>query len=76
MLESHRRTHLISERRKRTVTIDITEREQALLSEAVTRYILTVSEASGTVSMDDKAYNAARKFKTELQNLNTKICSA
>lgn len=58
------------------MTIDITEREQALLSEAVTRYILAVSEASGTVAMDDKAYNAARKFKTELQNLNTKICNA
>lgn len=58
------------------MTIDITEREQALLSEAVIRYILAVSEASSTVSMDDKAYNAARKFKSELQRLNTKICNA
>lgn len=58
------------------MTIDITEREQALLSEALIRYTLAVSEASGTVCMDNAAYNAARKFKSELQNLNTKICNA
>lgn len=58
------------------MTIDINDREQALLSEALTRYILAVSEASGAVCMDDAAYNAARKFKAELQKLNTKICNS
>lgn len=76
MLEPHRLPHLISERRKRTVTIDITELEQALLSEAVTRYILAVSEASNTLCMDDSAYKAAKKFIIELQRINTKICNA
>lgn len=55
--------------------IEITEREQALLSEAVIRYILAVSDASDIISMDDKAYKASRKFKAELQKLNTKICN-
>ncbi len=58
------------------MTIDITEREQALLSEAVTRYILAVSEASNTLCMDDSAYKAVKKFIVELQRMNTKICNA
>lgn len=57
------------------MTIDLSEREQALLSEALTRYILAVSEASATLAMSDAAFDKARKFKAELQKLNTKICS-
>lgn len=58
------------------MTIDLNEREQALLSEALIRYIQAVSDASATLVMSDAAYDKARKFKAELQKLNTKICHA
>ena len=61
----------------RKITVEITEREQSIIREALTRYITEVSKAREIFIMSDKAWwGATLDYQNELQALYKKLVNA